>query len=67
MKAQAPKVVRVTSREFELEDGRVFEHPVPLNQDEVPTRSEFQEHYDHWYSVLYPEDERQITKHTKSM
>jgi hypothetical protein len=38
------KVVRVTAQEFELEDGRVFQHPVEL--DAVPTPQEFQRIYD---------------------
>lgn len=38
------KVVRVTSQEFELEDGRVYQHPVEL--DTVPTVKEFQHIYD---------------------
>ena len=40
------KVVRVTKTEFELEDGRVYEHPVDL--DEIPTVEEFQKIYDEW-------------------
>lgn len=37
-------VVRVTKTEFELDDGRVFPHPVEL--DEVPSVKEFQKIYD---------------------
>ena len=37
-------VVRVTNTEFELDDGRVFPHPVEL--DDVPTVEEFQKIYD---------------------
>ena len=40
------KVVRVTKTEFELEDGRVYDHPIEL--DEVPTIEEFQKIYDEW-------------------
>jgi predicted HAD superfamily phosphohydrolase len=36
-----PKVVRVTATEFELSDGRVYQHPVQL--DDVPTPEEFQD------------------------
>lgn len=43
-------VVRVTSTEFELNDGRVFEHPIPL--EEVPTLEEFQQIYDRWSRVF---------------
>ena len=39
-----PVVVRVTKTEFELDDGRIFPHPVEL--DEVPTVEEFQKIYD---------------------
>ena len=44
------KVVRVTSTEFELSDGQVFQHVVPL--DDVPTPEEFQVHYDRWKEFL---------------
>jgi len=44
MKEKKPVVVRVTKTEFELDDGRVFPHPVEL--DEVPTVEEFQKTYD---------------------
>jgi hypothetical protein len=40
------KVVRVTKTEFELEDGRVYEHPVEL--EEVSSIEEFQKIYDTW-------------------
>lgn len=39
-----PMVVRVTKTEFELDDGRIFQHPVEL--DDVPTIEEFQKIYD---------------------
>lgn len=38
------KIVRVDKHEFETEDGRVFEHPIPL--EEVPTLEEFQKIHD---------------------
>jgi len=44
MKEKKPVVVRVTKTEFELDDGRVFPHPVEL--DKVPTVEEFQKTYD---------------------
>jgi len=44
MKEKKPVVVRVTKTEFELDDGRIFPHPVEL--DEVPTLEEFQKTYD---------------------
>lgn len=37
-------VVRVTKTEFELDDGRIFPHPVEL--DYIPTIEEFQKTYD---------------------
>lgn len=37
-------VVRVTKTEFELGDGRIFPHPVEL--DEVPSVEDFQKIYD---------------------
>jgi hypothetical protein len=46
------KIVRVTTQGFELEDGRVYSHPIPLEEDELPTIEEFQEYYDHWFNVL---------------
>ena len=44
------RVVRVTKTEFELSDGRIYQHVVEL--DEVPTIEEFQELYDHWKRLL---------------
>ena len=44
MKEKKPVVVRVTKTEFELDDGRVFPHPVEL--DKVPTVEKFQKIYD---------------------
>jgi len=55
------KVIRVTATEFELNDGRTFEHPIPLEADEIPTPEEFQEYYDHWKSILCPDDDRKAT------
>jgi hypothetical protein len=46
MEIKSVKVVRITKTEFELEDGRVYDHPVEL--DEVPTIEEFQKIYDEW-------------------
>lgn len=37
-------IIRVTKTEFELDDGRIFQHPVELN--DVPTIEEFQKIYD---------------------
>lgn len=54
-----PKVVRVTATEFELSDGRVYQHPVPLN--DVPTPEEFQDIYDHWSDII----EQVLTSRTR--
>lgn len=54
------KVVRLTTKEFELSDGRVYQHPLELEPDEVPTVEEFQCYYEHWFSLLSPEgDDRE--------
>ncbi|MBU0554315.1 hypothetical protein KJ940_22800 [Myxococcota bacterium] len=45
-----PKIVRVNRTEFELDDGRVYEHPVPLDYD--PTIEDFQRIYNHWKGVI---------------
>jgi hypothetical protein len=44
------KVARVTETEFELEDGRIFQHIVEL--DEAPTVEEFQKYLDESYEKL---------------
>lgn len=44
------KVVRVTTTEFELDDGSIFPHAVEL--EEVPSPEEFQKFYDHWFSIF---------------
>ena len=46
MRIQPMKVVRVTKTEFELEDGRVYDHPVELGS--VPALEDFQCVYDEW-------------------
>ena len=46
-------VVRVTETEFELEDGRIYPHPITL--DDVPTVEEFQSIYGHWLAVFNQE------------
>ena len=46
-------VTRVTKTEFELDDGRVYQHPLEL--DEVPTKEEFQRIYDHWRELFEKE------------
>jgi len=44
------KVIRVDKDEFELEDGRIIPHVVPL--DDVPSVDEFQEILDEQYEKL---------------
>lgn len=44
------KVIRVTSTEFELEDGRIIPQVVEL--DVVPSVDEFQKYLDDWYTKL---------------
>ena len=46
-------VTRVTKTEFELDDGRVYQHPFEL--DEVPTNEEFQRIYNHWRELFEKE------------
>lgn len=46
MKVKPMKVVRVTKTEFELEDGRVYDHPFGL--EKVPSLEDFQAVYDEW-------------------
>lgn len=46
MKVKSMKVVRVTKTEFELEDGRVYDHPIEL--EDVPSLEDFQSLYDEW-------------------
>ena len=52
-KEDRPVVVRVTETEFELSDGRIFEHPEPL--DVVPSGQEFNEIYQHWSKIINDE------------
>jgi len=44
------KIVRVTKKEFEMEDGTI--RPIPFELDEVPTIEEFQQIYDEWLQVF---------------
>lgn len=50
------RVVRVSTTEFEMADGRVYPHVAPL--DPVPTLEEFQELYDLWSDRLNGTDVR---------
>ena len=57
------KVVRVTHTEFELEDRRVYQHPVEL--DDVPTVEEFQALYDKWQTILEDTIERETHRDSR--
>jgi hypothetical protein len=50
MKEKHMKVVRVTKIEFEIDDGRIFQHVVEL--DTAPSIEEFQKYLDEWYNKL---------------
>jgi len=50
MEIEKMKVVRVTENEFELEDGRIYDHPVELLI--VPTIDEFQSIYNKWFDCI---------------
>jgi len=50
MKEKHMKVVRVTKTEFEIDDGRIFQHVVEL--DTTPSIEEFQKYLDEWYDKL---------------
>ncbi len=43
-------IIRITKTEFEIDDGRIFEHPVEL--ENIPTIKEFQDIYDKWQRIL---------------
>ena len=49
-------VVRETKDEFELSDGRIYPHPIEL--EEIPSVEEFQEIYDYWRDLLYSKFKR---------
>ena len=55
------KVVRVTTTEFELSDSRVYEHPIPLEYEEVPLPEAFQEFYDYWLNIWHTNHDKKIT------
>lgn len=62
MKKPKAIVVEVTTEGFELSDGRFYPHPIPLEEDELPTLQEFQDYYDHWFNLLSRDttDDREI-------
>ena len=67
MKVKHMKVIRVTKTEFEVEDGRVFQHVVEL--DSVPSIEEFQKYLnglekwaEEWFEKPYPCKYRKPTR-----
>lgn len=43
-----PMIVRVTKDDFELDDGRIYQHPEPLDYE--PSLEKFQKIYDEWFN-----------------
>lgn len=58
------KVIRVSSTEFELDDGSTFPHAVEL--EDVPTPEEFQKFYDHWFSIFEDLTDGETSDHRTS-
>jgi hypothetical protein len=56
MEVMDMRIVRVTTTDFELEDGRIYQHPVPL--EKAPSLKQFQAIYDRWERVFHEEEER---------
>lgn len=57
-------VVRVTSTEFELDNGRIFEMPIEL--EEIPTLEDFQKIYEQWSKVFQEMlEERELGEKTR--
>jgi len=50
MEIKKMKVIRVNESEFELEDGRIYDHPEELSI--VPTIEEFQNIYNKWFDCI---------------
>ena len=44
------RVVRVSKTEFEMDNGSIYPHPVPL--DIIPSVDEFQKTYDCWFQLF---------------
>lgn len=61
------RVVRITKTEFELEDGRVYQHLLPL--EKIPSIKQFQSIYDRWEQIIKQkesEDVGEISQHRES-
>jgi len=60
-----PKVVRITESEFELDNGIVYPHAVPL--DVLPTLEEFQTTYEQMFLLFQQqgliEADEAVSKH----
>ena len=54
MEVMDMRIVRVTTTDFELEDGRTYQHPVPL--EKAPSLKQFQAIYDRWERVFHEEE-----------
>lgn len=54
------KVTRVTKTEFELEDGRVYQHLLPLKK--VPSIKQFQAIYGRWEQIIKIEEQENAGK-----
>ena len=50
MKKRRMKVVRVTTTDIELEDGRIIPHIVEL--DTAPSVEDFQKYLNEWYDKM---------------
>jgi len=48
------KVIRVNRKEFELSDGRIFPHPIEL--DETLKLSDFKKYFQYWKELLSKEN-----------
>lgn len=57
MESTKPHVALLTVEGFELSDGRFYPHPIPLEEDELPTIAKFQEYYDRWFNLLMNNDD----------
>ena len=47
-----PKIIRVTTTEFEMDDGTIIPHAIELDEEQLPTVEEFQKIYDRWKEVI---------------
>ena len=45
-------VKKVTKTEVEFEDGTIIPHPIPFEDDEIPTVEEFQQTYNEFLEKI---------------